>query len=157
MKRLLGSVLSALLLALPAAAAAAPSLARVDSIGVGTSPNYGMVRTPDGVLHLVFQTSPGGTAAINGLATRPISPGGKLGTQVQALSGWSAGKPGLVRLPNGTLEAVFGAVSPPPNQISGVWGIGSSDGGGGWSTPVNVGKPGPDEALAYGSDMTAAL
>lgn len=151
------------MLALAAAAiaaapsAAAPTFTRVSTIGVGTSPNYGAVRTPDGVLHLVFQTSPGGNAAPDGLATRTISPTGVLGAQTQALSGWGAGKPGLVRLPNGTLEAVFGATSPPPNQQSGVWGIASSDGGATWAAPTIVGDGDSNEALGYAADMTAAL
>lgn len=153
------SVVLALALTLPlivaANAAAAPTFTRVSSIGVTAAPNYGMVRTPDGVLHLVFQTSSGG-AQPDGLATRAISPAGVLGQQVPALSGWNTTRPGLVRLPNGTLEAVFGALSP-NNQPGGVWGIGSSDGGATWSAPAVVGTGDSNEALAYGSDMTAQL
>ena len=84
-----------------------------------------------------------------------ISPGGQAGPQVTALSGWQAGQPGLVALPNGTLEAVFGAIS--PSNVSSVWGITSSDGGATWSAPANVKGGGPLESLAYGSDITAAI
>ena len=52
-------------------------------------------RSADGNLHLVFQTFAGNS--LNGLATMSISPTGKAGPQVTALSGWQAGQPGLVR------------------------------------------------------------
>src|SRR3954451_15285005 len=157
MRRVLGPVLILALLAAPAPSLAAPKFVRVSSAAVGSVPNYGMVRTPDGVLHLVFQTYPSGGAQPNGLATRPISPGGALGAQIQALSGWNTTRPGLVRLPNGTLQAVFGAINPDQTTPGSVWGIASSDGGATWSAPANVGTGGNDEALTYGSDMTAAL
>jgi hypothetical protein len=114
-----------------------------------------MARTADGVLHVVYQTShlDGG---VDGLAARSISPAGKVGPQVQAVSGWQAGKPGLIALANGTIEAVFGAIAPAPSNVSAVWAITSSDGGATWSPPANV-KSGPLEALAYGSDVTAQL
>src|SRR4051794_34192288 len=150
------TILAALSLVLPATTLAAPSFTRVDSISVGTDPNYGLVRTPDGLLHLVFQTSSGG-AQPDGLATRTISPGGALGSQVQALAGWNATRPGLLRLPNGTLQAVFGAIDPDQMTPGSVWGIASSDGGATWSPPADVGTDRNDEALVYASDMTAAL
>ena len=44
-----------------------------------------------------------------------------------------------------------------PSLVSSVWGITSSDGGATWSAPANVRGGGPNEALAYGSDITAAM
>ena len=155
MNRLLSALVGAALLALPGGALAAPKLVRVDATGVGASPSYGMARTANGTLHLVFQTSPGGTSAPDGLGSRSISPAGVLGSPVQALSGYSPGKPGLALLPDGTLNAVFGGSS--PDNQTGVYGISSSDGGATWSAPGVVGAGGPMEALAYGSDITAQV
>jgi hypothetical protein len=112
-----------------------------------------ITRSANGNLHLVFQTFAGST--LNGLGAISISPTGKTSAQVTALSGWQAGQPGLVGLPDGTLEAIFGAIS--PSNVSSVWGITSSDGGSSWAAPLNVKGGGPLESLAYGSDITAAL
>lgn len=116
----------------------------------GTTPQFGFSRTPDGALHLVWQTQPG-----TGLSTAQISPAGKIAAPTTALTGWQAGIPGLVTLPNGTLEAVFGAIS--PTNVSSLWAIASSTGGATWSAPVDVRGGGPAEALAYGADVTAVL
>lgn len=141
----------------PGISTAAPAkFLRVTTLSVGPFPDFGMQRSADGRLHLIFQTTAPGSSAPNGLATRSISAAGTLGPQTQALSGWSTARPGLLALPNGTLEAVFGATSPPPNQVSGLWAITSGDGGGSWSAPGNVGS-GSLESLAYGSDITAQL
>jgi len=139
------------------AAAKTPTFTRISAAGAGPIPSDGVVRTPDGVLHLVYQTSPGGVAAPNGLGARTISPAGHVGPQVSALQGWQAGRPGLVLLPGGTLEAVFGAVSPGSAPVSGVWAVSSGDGGGTWGAPVDVKGGGPLEALAYGADVTAQM
>lgn len=61
-----------------------------------------------------------------------------------------------MRLQNGTLEAVFGAIAPSPFNKSSIWGISSSDGGSTWSAPTEV-RSGPNEALAYASDITARM
>src|SRR4029079_18083567 len=44
-----------------------------------------------------------------------------------------------------------------PGNVSSVWGITSSDGGATWSAPANVKGGGPNESLAYGSDVNAAM
>lgn len=137
------------------AATAAPKFTRVTSIGVGTFPNFGMVRTANGTLHLIFQTTAPGSAVPNGLAATSFSPSGHLAPSTQALAGWGTSRPGLVALPDGSLVAVFGAISPPP-QVSGLWSISSRDGGATWSAPGNAGS-GSLEALAYASDITAQL
>ena len=126
---------------------------RLATINGTTAQAVASARSADGNLHLVFQTFAGRT--LNGLGAISISPTGKASAQVTALSGWQAGQPGLVRLPDGTLEAIFGAIS--PSNVSSVWGITSSDGGSSWAAPVNVKGGGPLESLAYGSDITAAL
>ena len=127
--------------------------ARLATINGTTAQAVAATRSPDGVLHLVFQTFAG--TALSGLGSIAIGPTGNAGSQVSALSGWQAGQPGLVRLPDGTLEAVFGAIS--PSNVSSLWGITSGDGGATWATPVNVKGGGPLEALVYGSDVTAAM
>ena len=110
-------------------------------------------RSSDGNLHLVFQTRTGNS--LTGLTTLSISPAGKAGAQISALSGWQAGQPGLVALPNGTLEAVFGAIS--PSNVSSLWGITSTDGGATWSAPAIVKGGGSLEALVWASNVTAAV
>jgi hypothetical protein len=144
-------------LAAPGAASATPTFTRLSSAGVGAAPSTGVARTPDGMLHVVYRTTPGGVAAPNGLATRAISPAGKVGAETAVLQGWQPGLPGLVLLPNGTLEAVFGAISPGPTQLSSVWAVSSGDGGATWGAPVDVRGGGPLEALAYGADVTAQM
>jgi hypothetical protein len=134
-----------------------PPFTRLSTVGVGPMPSYGMVRTPDGTLHLVYQTTPGGVSSPNGLAARSISGAGSVGPQFAALQGWQAGRPGLIALPNGTLEAVFGAISPAPTLTSSIWAVSSSDGGATWAAPANVRGGGPLESLAYGSDLTAQM
>lgn len=155
---LLAILLAALAaLAVLAAAAAGPAtlkLQRVTSLGVGPYPEYGMARTADGTLHLVYQTT-SGSSVPTGLAARTISPAGTLGAEKTALQGWRPGRAGLVALSNGSLEAVFGAISPDTKQISSIWGITSSDGGSTWTAPVSVAVGGTAEAQAYGADMTA--
>jgi hypothetical protein len=126
---------------------------RIATVHATTGQAVATARSADGVLHLVFQTYTGAT--LTGLGSSTISPAGKVGAQVAALPGWQAGQPGLLQLPNGTLEAVFGAIS--PSHVSSVWGISSTDGGATWSGPADVRGGGPLEALAYGSDITAAL
>jgi hypothetical protein len=111
-------------------------------------------RTPDGRLHLVFQTLAG--QGISGLGSISISPKGSVGPQWQALGGWQAGQPGLVTLPGKRLEAFFGATAPGPGASS-VWGITSIDGGVSWSAPTDVKGGGPNESLAEASNVSAAM
>jgi hypothetical protein len=132
---------------------AGTKLQRVSTVNATTAPAVAMVRTSNGALHLVYQTLSG--TSPSGLASRTISAAGKVGAESAALSGWQAGQPGLVRLPNGNLEAFFGAVS--PKKVAAVWGITSSDGGLTWSAPADVRSGSQNESLAYGSDVTAAM
>jgi hypothetical protein len=161
-RRLKASALAVAILAVALAAGGGASKASLDSgknfqrlatVSASSAGAIGMARTSNGVLHLVYQTYAG--RALSGLASLSISPGGKAGPQVQALANWQAGMPGLVALPGGNLEAFFGAIS--PGKVSSVWGITSSNGGASWSAPTDVRGGGPNEPLAYGSDITAAL
>jgi hypothetical protein len=126
---------------------------RLDAVKATTSQAVATARTPDGVLHLVYQTLSGN--AVTGLSTMAISPAGKAGPAAPVVSGWQAGQPGLLPLPGGTLEAVFGAVS--PKNEAGVWGVSSTNGGASWTAPSPVGAGGNYESLAYGADVTGAV
>jgi hypothetical protein len=109
--------------ALGAVPATAAGLKRVFDVNGTTAPAVAMARTSDGRLHLVWQ-APAGHA----LMTMAISPSGHAGPAVSAVGGsWDPGQPGLVVLPGGTLEAVFGGIS--PSLVTGIWGIASTDGG----------------------------
>lgn len=145
--------LAVALLEAPVSLAVAVKFKRLSTVNGTTAPAVAFARTANGVLHLVYQTFAG--RALNGLASMSISPSGHAAPQVPALQGWQTGQPGLLALPGGTLEAVFGAIS--PGLVSSVWGITSSTGGASWSAPVDVRGGGANEALAYGSDVTAAM
>lgn len=145
----------ALLVSVAQPASAGPKngkLTRLTSLGVGTFTTYGALRSTDGMLHLIYQTTKPGSAAPDGLVTRSISPSGAVGPEVTALTGWGTSVPGLVQLPGGTLEAVFGAVS--PKNVSDIWGITSSDEGAHWAAPAQVGSGAQDEVQAYGAAVT---
>lgn len=152
-----GAVLLALSVSGAAPAGQTIAFKRVISLGVGTFPIYGMVRTSNGTLHLVFQTTTGKSSAPSGLATTSVGASGAVGPQTAALKGWGTSIPGLVALPNGNLQAVFGAVSPKPDQISGLWGITSTNGGASWSAPVEVGNQSTDEDHSYGANVTGQV
>jgi hypothetical protein len=153
----LALLVCALVLSSTTAGSAAPGakFALVDPLPVGTFATFAMSRTKDGTLHLIYQTTTGTSSAPTGLGTRTIGAAGVLGPQVQALKGWTTSIPGLVVLPNGMLEAVFGATSPKPKQTSGLWAISSSNGGASWNAPTQVDAGGPKEPQAYGANIRA--
>jgi hypothetical protein len=149
---------AAIVLALPGTSPAATKFTRIGTIPGTGGPVEGVVRTPDGILHLIYPTSSSGA---QGLTSTAITASGAIGAPVTALStDWGATPPGLVVLPNGMLEGIFGAISPatftPPNEAT-IWGITSSDGGATWSQPVDV-RSGPTlEAQAYNAAITAQM
>ncbi len=143
-------IAAAALAALAAGSAGAVTLKRLVSISGSDSQIVSMVRAANGTLHLIYPPAASGNA---GMATISISPSGKVGTPMQALSGWGTTQPGLVTLADGTLEAFFGAIS--PTNVSGVWGITSSDDGATWSAPADVSSGSSDEAFDYASGLTA--
>ncbi|MGO9958829.1 MAG: hypothetical protein ACLP50_23185 [Solirubrobacteraceae bacterium] len=143
--------LTAALLMAPAGHAEVYRLNRLASVNGTGDQAVAMARTPNGALHLIYQTYAGGT--VTGLATIKITSDGVVLTAVQALSGWQAGQPALVALPSGTLEAFFGAIS--PGDVPDLWAITSSDDGATWSPPASV-SSGIDEPFDYGADISAA-
>ncbi len=142
-------------LALGAAPAAAAGVKRLFTVNASLGQAVAMARTPDGRLHLVWQTVSG--RAFQGLSTMTIAKSGSPGPIISALGGaWGAtSQPGLVALPGGTLEAMFGATS--PGNVVTVWGITSTNGGATWSAPSDVRDGQSNEALAYASDITATV
>src|SRR5690349_20102235 len=118
--------------ATPAAGAQPPTLTRIGDVNASQAQAVGFARTPDGVLHRVWQTLSG--RSFVGLSAAAITPSGKVGAQVAVLTGWSAGQPGLLARPDGSLEAVFAAIS--PGNVSSVWSVASTSGGASWSAPV---------------------
>ena len=139
--------------AAPAVSSATTHFTRVTTLGVGPFPNFAMVRTTDGKLHILYQTADPGPAP-TGLATRAISASGALGAPVQALA-WGTSRPGLTVLLNGTLVSAFGATSPGQNPVSTLWSIQSTDGGVTWSAPTQAGSGSGLEPQVYGADVTA--
>jgi hypothetical protein len=126
---------------------------RIATVNGTTAAAVAMARNDAGGLALVYQTYNGRT--LSGLGSTTISPNGDVGAQVQALAGWQAGMPGLVAMPSHKLEAFFGAVS--PGNVSSVWSIDGGKSGNAWAAPADVRGGGPNEQLAYGSDVSAAL
>lgn len=138
----------AMMLAMSSAAMAKVTFTRVFALGVGPYAKDALARTPNGELHLLYQTTTGTSPAPTGLATRVISPTGQVGPAVQALSGWTAGIPGLAALPDGSLLGAFGAVS--PENVSSMWTIASADDGQTWSAPGATPTAVPQ---AYGANL----
>ncbi|HEY6526218.1 MAG TPA: hypothetical protein VIY10_20705, partial [Solirubrobacteraceae bacterium] len=118
--------------AVPATSVATVKFTRVGSIPGTGGAVYAFVRTADGTLHIVRPTSDNGA---QGLSEDAISPSGAMQAPATALSmEWGVSVPGLLTLPNGSLEAFFGAAQPGTSDTS-AWGITSSDGGNMWTAP----------------------
>jgi hypothetical protein len=149
-----GAVAAAVMvLGAPAAGTAAVKFTRVGTIPGTGGAVYASVRTSDGALHIVRPTSDDGA---QGLTADAISPRGAIQAPVTALStDWGASTPGLLTLPNGSLEALFGAAAPGTSESS-AWGITSSDGGRTWAAPVDI-RSGPLEDLAYIAQFRAEM
>src|SRR5262249_32949625 len=109
-----------------------PPLTRIDTVNSSQAQAVAFARTPDGTLHLVWQTISG--RAFAGLSAAAISPSGKVSSPVVALAGWNPGQPALVARPDGSLEALFAATS--PANVSTVFSIDSTTGGASWGAPV---------------------
>jgi hypothetical protein len=114
---------------------------------------YSFVRPADGTLHIVRPSSDNGA---QGLSEDSISASGAIQYPVTALStDWGVSVPGLLTLPNGSLEAFFGAGEPGTSDTS-AWGITSSDGGNTWTAPLDI-RSGPLEDLAYAAELRAEM
>jgi hypothetical protein len=153
-RALLGAAMAvAIGVAVPATSVAAVKFTRVGSIPGTGGAVYAFVRTTDGTLHIVRPTSDNGA---QGLSEDAISPSGAIQAPVTALStDWGASVPGLLTLPNGSLEAFFGAAEPGTSDAS-AWGITSPDGGNTWTAPVDI-RSGPLEDLAYSAEFRAEM
>lgn len=132
---------------------ASPGFQRLATVNGTSAAAVAMVRASDGKLHLVYQTFTDRHAS--GLGSLTINAAGIAGPQVQVLTGWQPGMPGFLQVITGQLAVFFGAIS--PDNVSSVWSSLSSDGGATWSAPEDVRGSVPNEALAYGSDVTAAM
>src|SRR5436305_146274 len=155
MRRLLGPIVLLAVLTVPSPALAGPfKRLSVNNEQVGTAANFGMARTPDGVLHLIFSTHPTSTATPDGLAAIPISPKGAVGSTVQALSGYNPLSPTTIA--QGPALATFFSGASPDNVFS-IFEITSSNGGATWSAPQDVLNHDSDNAQSYAANPAAAL
>jgi hypothetical protein len=119
-----------------------------------TSENFGLARTPDGVLHLVFPSHSTQSATADGLVAIAISPKGAVGSTVQALSGYGPIHPTMIAQ-GSTLQAFFSGAS--PDNLNSIFGITSSDGGATWGAPQDVLNHNSDNAQSYAAGPDAAL
>ena len=140
-------------MAVPATGMAAVKFTRVGTIPGTGGAVYSFLRTADGTLHIVRPSSDNGA---QGLSEDSISASGAIQSPVTALStDWGVSVPGLLTLPNGSLQAFFGAGEPGTSDTS-AWGITSSDGGNTWTAPVDI-RSGPLEDLAYSAQFRAEM
>jgi hypothetical protein len=136
----LGVTLALCVASAAAAATLHPKL--LTKAGYGAVP-IGFARSANGSLHVAYETNTSWGDSASGVGALTISPSGNVGPQVQALawtgltSGSPSGIPGLVVMPSGALQAVFGGS---PSGVNGPWGITSTNGGATWSAPANVGS-----------------
>jgi hypothetical protein len=153
-RALLGALaVAVMVLGAPAAGMAAVKFTRVGAIPGTGGAVYAFARTANGTLHIVRPTSDNGA---QGLTADAISPSGAIQTPATALStDWGVSVPGLLTLPNGSLEAFFGAGAPGTSDTS-AWGITSADGGTTWAAPVDI-RSGPLEDLAYSAQFRAEM
>lgn len=161
MKRRIVLATAGILACLPPSLAAA-RFRWVGNVRATEAPSVAMARTADRSLHLVFQTLAPGTSVATGLSAVSISARGVPSAPMMALSGWNPGQPGLVA-PAGagggigvdSLVAVFGGTRPP--ATTGVFAIVQRAGSSNWSAPGGVLGGGPNESLAWASNVTAAM
>jgi hypothetical protein len=152
--KVLGAGLITLVLGLliPMGATAAVYRSQLKRIAITNSggESEGVVRSADGTLHVVYQTHGAGGGLNQGIGSVAINGSGGVGADVQALSNWDVtDQPGLVLLPNGSLEAVFGGNGPGTTGYSGPFGIVSGDGGSSWSAPGDIGSHQDETATGH--------
>ncbi len=149
-----GAVAIVLATTVAPALASASSWHQVTASNGGNTDEVGLLRTPDGTLHVAWQheTSP----STSDMLHTPISPGGVIGTATTIASGWaSLSNPALVASPGGAIEALFGGIHTTnfgdPNQDMNA--ALSGDQGASWTVqPGDVVAPG---ASAYASPVNA--
>ncbi len=148
-------VLAAAMLALAAAPTAkAATWKQLTSSGGANIDQVALVRTGDGVLHVVWHRQTGPNT--EDLVHTAIAANGKVGATTPVQSGWATiGNAGLTTIPGGGIRAFWGGIrtteSTETNQDENM--AVSTDGGASWAlTPGSVVQPGTQ---AYGSSVSA--
>jgi hypothetical protein len=151
--------LRSLLAAVPIALVLAPSAQaagwqRVTAPDGANSDQVGLLRTPDGTLHVAWRHDNG---SLEDLLHTTIGPGGKLGATTPIVTGWAnVQNPALVSVPGG-IRAFWGALrsTDTNDPIDTIATALSPNGGASWALhPTGVVS---DEAQAYGSPTAAAV
>lgn len=153
MRRLLAGLLTAGLLAIAPASAAALKWTPVTGPTGSIIDEVGTVRGPDGTLHVVWtRDTPGGSGGQQDLLHVPISAGGVVGSPSVIAAAYSnIDNPAIVNAPGG-LDVFFGAiVCPSQSCASGMFSATSADAGKTWTTPLAL----YDRNANYGGDMNA--
>jgi hypothetical protein len=148
-------VLAAAVLALAAAPTAkAATWKQLTSDGGANIDQVALLRTGDGVLHVVWHKRTGPTT--DDLLHTAIAASGKIGATTPVQSGWATiGNAGLSTIPGGGIRAFWGGLrSTDPNDPNDDENMAvSTDGGRSWAlTPGSVVQPGTQ---AYGSSVSA--
>src|SRR5262249_51198179 len=147
-------VLAAAVLGALAAAptAKAATWKQLTSAGGSNIDQVALLRTSDGVLHVVWRKATG--PLTEDLLHPAIAANGKIGATTPVQSGWTGfGNAGLTTIPGGGIRAFWGGIrstdSNDPNQDENM--AVSNDGGVSWTlTPGSVVQPGTQ---AYGSSV----
>ena len=149
-------VLAAAVLALAAAPTAkAATWKQLTSAGGSNIDQVALLRTGDGVLHVVWHRQTGPTT--EDLVHTAIGANGKIGATTPVQSGWATlGNAGLTTAPGGAIRAFWGGIrSTEPTETNQDENMAvSTDGGTSWAlTTGSVVQPGTQ---AYGSSVSAA-
>jgi len=153
-------------LAAALAALAGPAVAHAGRPGVWTPitaadganiDQVGLMRTPDGALHVAWQRKTPGHAVNDDLMQTIVSPGGAVGAPQAIASDWiGIGSPALARAADGSLLLIAGATNTlAEGAIDSIAAWRSTDGGVSWSAPARATQGGgfsDDPGLAFGAD-----
>ena len=152
--RAMGAVAAAAVLAVPAASQATTfKTLAVPNEQVGLTANFGMARTANGSLRLIFPTRPTPTASADGLGTLVIKAGAP-GPFSTVLSGYNPNHPALIGQA-GVFDVFFGGNS--PDNLTSIFEITSTDDGATWSTPQDALNHDSDNSQSYAADVAAAF
>jgi hypothetical protein len=148
-------VLAAAVLALAAAPTAkAATWKPLTSAGGANIDQVALLRTGDGVLHVVWHRQTGPNT--EDLVHTAIAASGKVGATTPVQSGWATiGNAGLTTIPGGGIRAYWGGIrTTEPTETNQDENMAvSTDGGASWAlTPGSVVQPGTQ---AYGSSVSA--
>jgi hypothetical protein len=97
----------------------------------------GVVRTDDGVLHVLWRKRAG--TQNEEIQSTPIESDGSVGTATLASGGWSsAGNPDVVVMPDGSLRTFFAALTPSTSALDGVISASTGADDETWASPTKV-------------------